>query len=133
MGRELKRVPLDFDWPLDTIWAGYDYNLPGGLSEELSDKWGGYLYEHRIHPPAGDGYQIWETVTEGSPISPVFATPDELAAWMVEHDTSITKNTTKEQWVKFITGPGWSPSMVFSTDKGMQSGVEFVADQESGQ
>lgn len=23
MGRELKRVPLDFDWPLNERWKGY--------------------------------------------------------------------------------------------------------------
>lgn len=23
MGREIKRVPLDFDWPLDTTWSGF--------------------------------------------------------------------------------------------------------------
>lgn len=23
MGREIKRVPLDFDWPLNEVWAGY--------------------------------------------------------------------------------------------------------------
>jgi hypothetical protein len=23
MGREIKRVALDFDWPLDEIWHGY--------------------------------------------------------------------------------------------------------------
>ena len=25
MGREVKRVPLDFDWPMDKIWSGYTY------------------------------------------------------------------------------------------------------------
>ena len=23
MGREIKRVALDFDWPLDKVWGGY--------------------------------------------------------------------------------------------------------------
>jgi hypothetical protein len=23
MGREIKRVPLDFDWPLDKVWHGF--------------------------------------------------------------------------------------------------------------
>lgn len=23
MGREIKRVPLDFDWPLNAVWKGY--------------------------------------------------------------------------------------------------------------
>lgn len=32
-------------------------------------------------PPVGPGWQLWET-TGGSPISPVFATADDLASWM---------------------------------------------------
>jgi len=30
-------------------------------------------------PPSGDGWQLWETTTEGSPSSPVFASAEELA------------------------------------------------------
>lgn len=32
----------------------------------------------QTEPPAGDGWQLWETVSEGSPVTPVFATADEL-------------------------------------------------------
>lgn len=74
-------------------------------------------------PPAGDGYQIWETVSEGSPVSPVFAIPEELADWMVANDDSVTRGTTREQWLKFINGPGWAPSFVASGGA-LKSGVE---------
>ncbi|WP_394831687.1 hypothetical protein LVJ94_34760 [Pendulispora rubella] len=33
-------------------------------------------------PPPGVGWQLWETVSEGSPISPVFATSNELVDWL---------------------------------------------------
>lgn len=70
----------------------------------------------RSEPPAGDGYQLWETVSEGSPISPVFSTPEELADWLVESpDYKWERNdsgTSREQWLRFITGPGWAPSMI---------------------
>jgi hypothetical protein len=36
----------------------------------------------KIEPPTGDGYQVWETVSEGSPVSPVFTTEDELINWL---------------------------------------------------
>lgn len=36
---------------------------------------------------SGDGYQLWETCTEGSPISPVFATMEELAGWCAVNAT----------------------------------------------
>lgn len=34
-------------------------------------------------PPTGEGWQVWETVSEGSPVSPVFATPIGLEDWLV--------------------------------------------------
>lgn len=36
-------------------------------------------------PPEGEGYQLWETTSEGSPKSPVFATLDELCTYAAEH------------------------------------------------
>lgn len=52
MGREIKRVPMD------------------------------YVYKEGEHEaPSGDGYQIWENVSEGSPVSKVFATEDDI----IEH------------------------------------------------
>jgi hypothetical protein len=78
-------------------------------------------------PPAGDGYQIWETVSEGSPISPVFATPEELAAHMAETKWGADKGTPYETWLAFIRGPGWAPSMA-SVNGGLRSGVEAVVE-----
>jgi len=34
VGRELKRVPLNFDWPIDKLWPGYVNNLGGPCPEE---------------------------------------------------------------------------------------------------
>ena len=36
MGRELKRVPLDFDWPQNKVWHGY---LNPYHSTKCPDKW----------------------------------------------------------------------------------------------
>jgi hypothetical protein len=63
-------------------------------------------------PPKGKGYQIWETVSEGSPISPVFKTPEELAEHMSHTRWGADQGSTKEQWLEFILGPGWAPSGV---------------------
>lgn len=47
---------------------------------ELADGW----YDNeRYDPPAGDGWQLWEDVTEGSPISPVFATVGEFKEYLI--------------------------------------------------
>lgn len=231
MGRELKRVPLDFKWPENKPWEGYlnqhyakSHNCPacGGsgsttasqrlgdlvsllmlsgtdalrgachpyLSEAplystqgktcgadmaeltaglagrtpsfmghdacdkwpakkkiiaaagLSEEWGtcqechgdGMIWDStedkqaaedwtRSEPPTGDGYQIWETVSEGSPISPVFATPEELAQHMAGTRWGADKGSSVETWLKFINGPGWAPSMVMDAN-GIRSGAD---------
>jgi hypothetical protein len=47
-------------------------------NEEIAQKAEEWKKEN---PPVGDGYQLWETTTEGSPQSPVFTTLKELAIW----------------------------------------------------
>lgn len=86
------------------------------------------LYEKwkRVEPPKGRGYQIWEAVSEGSPVSPVFATPEELAQWMTDNPDSIHRGTTYESWLAFINGPGWAPSFIYDST-GFHNGVEGVA------
>lgn len=80
-------------------------------------------------PPTGEGYQLWQTVSEGSPISPVFATADELAEWLATSDEYTWKRndegTTKEQWMKFILGDGWSPSFVMINGE-VKTGVQAL-------
>lgn len=218
MGRELKRVPMDFDWPLDKVWSGYIndrykrcpdcdgtgsttaghrlsdlvsllmlsgsdatqvgkvchpyfnemalYNsagkvcgpdmlelttalagrAPSFMGHDCCDRWsavkkivaaaglpdtwgvcaackgeggddGGWV---AMEPPSGDGYQVWENVSEGSPISPVCSTPAGLATWMSIHHP---RDGNYEQWLAFITGPGWAPSMVMDAN-GVRSGVQ---------
>lgn len=94
---------------------------PSKEAEEAYEAW------EQIPPPAGDGYQIWETVSEGSPISPVFSTPEELARHMAGTRWGADDGTPYSVWLKFINGPGWAPSMVAS-DAGLQSGVAAVVD-----
>ncbi len=65
-------------------------------------------------PPVGEGYQIWETVSEGGPISPVFASPEELAAHMTTTRWGADQGTSYESWMSFIVGPGWAPSGIIS-------------------
>ena len=84
-----------------------------------------------IHPPTGDAYQIWETVSDGSPVSPAFDSPEDLARWMVENDTSITSDTTFGGWMKFILGEGWAPSAMISNGK-FESGVKAFSEKKEG-
>jgi hypothetical protein len=79
-------------------------------------------------PPKGKGYQLWETVTEGSPCSPVFARPEKLAAWLADNPSGVTEGTSFEQWMRFIVGPGWAPSFMMDAS-GFKNGVEAMADR----
>ena len=65
-----------------------------------------------VRPPEGEGYQMWQTVSEGGPISPVFAKAEELAQWLEENPWGADRGTTAQQWLAFIHGPGWAPSLV---------------------
>ena len=51
-------------------------------------------------PPVGDGWQMWETTSEGSPQSPVFATAEELAEWCAANATVFADmKMSAEEWL----------------------------------
>lgn len=65
------------------------------------------LYEEwkEQEPPTGEGYQLWEICNEGSPMSPVFPSAEELADWCAENATIIgSEKTSRENWLKMFTG-----------------------------
>lgn len=144
MSREVKRVPLNFDWPMNKIWPGYMLSVCGEMEYveeddnkrcELCQKFAkimGYPKDKKYKcpeftfrdPPKGEGYQMWETVSEGSSISPVFDTPEKLAKWLTDNNTSACgyETATYDQWLATIKA-GWAPSMVMEKGK-IKSGVE---------
>jgi hypothetical protein len=80
-------------------------------------------------PPTGEGWQMWENTSEGSPISPVFATPEELAEWLAPNASPFADTrATKEEWLKMIVGPGYAVSSVYAGGR-MMSGVEAMAEE----
>jgi len=80
-----------------------------------------------VEPPSGEGYQLWSTTTEGTPMSPVFESAEELARWLCDNKVSSFGRFTcsYEQWLKLIVGPGRAPSMVYDAS-GCHSGVEAI-------
>lgn len=208
MSRELKRVPLDFSWPLDKTWEGYlnpfyekcpdcesgytdarlrlqslvrlimlsgsdsvqgknhpyfDHigrfvsgfykapskdmaELTSGLAGRTADRFFGHdgcdnwsaeqkiitaagldhdnwgicqtckgeaihpdhkeRYENwtKTEPPMGDGYQLWQNVSEGSPQSPVFKTLDELSEWCSINATTFADfKASKDEWKAMLS------------------------------
>jgi hypothetical protein len=79
-------------------------------------------------PPTGPGYQLWETTSEGSPVSPVFKTPALLANWIIVWGSDLDgSNTPYDDLVKWIKGDGVSAGTFIITGGKMLSGVEAAA------
>lgn len=67
---------------------------PSKKIKELAENW------EPFDPPKGKGFQLWETTSEGSPISPVFKTLDELSIWCAKNATTFgSHKATKEEWL----------------------------------
>lgn len=77
-------------------------------------------------------YQMYETCTEGTPISPVMDTPENLARWLVDNKASAFADmeASYEHWLAMIKA-GWAPSMMCSPKTGVISGVEVMGKHET--
>lgn len=84
-------------------------------------------------PPTGDGYQLWQTVSEGGPVSPVFATPQELADWIRTEGSDLDgRHTDRDALIRWIAAEGSSVgSFVMTPERGLVSGVEMAAGGDS--
>lgn len=94
--------------------GGKGHLWPDDSFEKLSEDW------TSTPPPDGPGWQLWETVSEGSPISPVFPTAEGLIDWIVE-----TQGASREAAEKFVRGAGWVPSMAM-VDGQCYVGIEAI-------
>ena len=132
MGRECRRVAPDWKHPktdgryvplhgrdILEFWDEEDGD-PQFEESELMPDW---TSEQATH------YQMYEDTTEGTPISPVFATPEELATWLVENNASAFagQTATYDGWLRVAQG-GSAPSAVFGS-QGLQSGVDGLTDR----
>jgi hypothetical protein len=102
-------------------------NGSGGIWRDAEHKAAHEAWE-RTDPPTGDGWQLWETVSEGSPISPVFPTADGLTEWMTTEDAKwgAAGPWSREQAAAFVNGPGVASSLVYMPEVGLVDGVTAV-------
>ena len=75
--------------------------------KKLHEEW------ERSEPPIGEGYQMWETCSEGSPVTPVFESLDKLCDYIVENKVSWFGRTTasKEDWMSALS-EGYAGTMI---------------------
>lgn len=142
MGRELRRVPANWEHPrndkghlqplFDTDFATVAREWldnailwdKGQHPDQLDPSMTSatecpFYWQWDSSPPDPDYYrpawteaerthfQIYETVTEGTPISPVFATRAQVAVWLIEQGYS---EHAAEEFAKH----GYAPSMVMT-------------------
>ena len=146
MGREVRRVPAVWQHPKNEfdrykpLYPGerYEANATGfmekanakGLQEAID--WYGQAPDQNDYMPNWPAserthYMMYEDTSEGTPISPAFATPEELARWLADTGaSSFGKDTASyEGWLRVAQG-GWAPCAVFTPEAGLTSGVDAL-------
>jgi hypothetical protein len=131
MSRQVRRVPGSWEHPKQA--NGRYVPLDDGLLHDL-EEWQarGEPAGERPDPasympdwPVAERthYQMYETTTEGTPMSPPMATPEELARWLVTNRVSLYacgKNAvygTYGEWLRLIrSGDLYIPSVTKSSD-----------------
>lgn len=54
--------------------------------------------------PKGPGYQLWQTVSEGGPVSPVFESMEKLASWLTENHDVASNSYGYDEWLQVLKG-----------------------------
>jgi len=143
MGREIRRVPPNWEHPkkygsadvyqpmhaqnFDDAVADYkqrflEWENSGKGKEENCEFW-----EYEGNPPGRDyyvpyrkseatWYQAYETVSEGTPVSPPFATQEELITYLAEHGDFWSDGWGEERARAFVDS-GYSMSMMIVKTK----------------
>lgn len=80
-------------------------------------------------PPTGEGWQLWEKVTEGSPLSPVFADAEGLAQWLTTEDGGRAAGPSGQPMTitaaRAFVDEGWAPTGIVNAG-GVHDGVAYV-------
>lgn len=122
MGREVRKVPATWEHPKTTL--GHYIPLENYSKKEIEelvnngdlDK-DAPFYGYKAMPLWADEecthFQMYENVSEGTPISPPMQTEELLAKWLESNNANAGggMTATKEQWLRMIN-VGFAPTMV---------------------
>jgi len=75
--------------------------------KKLNEDWSSF------EPPTGEGFQLWNTATEGHPMSPVFKTLKELCDYLEKEKVSVFGHQT---WTKEELYKSLSDGQVYYTE-----------------
>lgn len=149
MGREVRRVPKDWQHPTNR-YGNFKPLFDGCTFENRLSDWTEYAKAHGSiaandyhgsEPDPDDYMPVWtdaeadhlmmyEDTTEGTPISPAFKTPEELARWLADNNASAFGDCTAtyKQWLATIRR-GSAVSVVISGGV-MTSGVAALSSED---
>ena len=135
MGREVRRVPANWQHPKEEGTGYYVPLYPGEYYTETAPKfmekanaeglqaaidWYEQAPDKNDYMPdwpenERTHYMMYENTSEGTPISPAFATPEGLARWLADMGASACGDSTAsyEGWLRVAQG-GYAPSLVFT-------------------
>lgn len=124
MSREIRKVPKGWLHPKGQLPYGFKY-IPLLDPDYRDPKDGLYMDtpEDRFMNFDGygprDHYQIYETVSEGTPVSPVFESYEEMRRWL------INEGYSEEAAAAFASEDGgWVPTGSYVPNKGLVMGIE---------
>lgn len=129
--RLIEAAGLDPDtWGICPMCKGYGgvEAYPGQRAE--AEAW------VRSEPPAGEGWQLWEIVSEGSPVSPVFATGDELARWLTTPEGGAAVDPSRQPMrigqAREFVGVGGAPSGSMADDRARDDASYIGSEASAG-
>lgn len=156
MGREIRRVPPDWQHPRNALGHYeplHDRSYEAALAEwtEGKRKWDAGEDPHRAQHPkstweawsgaapnpdyyrpdwpaeSATAFQVYETVSEGTPVSPVLATHDDLIHWLVNDGSGMgiggVRQPMSREAAERFANAAWAPSMILTPGKGVRSGL----------
>lgn len=124
-------------WNIGLVW---DFGKKVWIPKSDNTWHQGEYWEYAGDPPHEEDYMLvgvpeeerthlmmYEDTSEGTPISPAFETPEQLARWLADTGASAFggAGATYEAWLTTCKG-GWAPSAAWSRNTGLISGVEAM-------
>lgn len=151
MGREIRMVPPNWEHPKDErgrLRPMFDKAYEDAAAEWVDEflKWHVakeypsyadaedqrlFYWEWNGNPPdkayyrpwktEATWFQVWETASEGTPVSPPFATKDELIAYLADHGDFWDQKRGDAPWgvarATAFVNSGWAPTGVVINGK----------------
>lgn len=108
------------------------------FADQPYSEWAGEIPDPALYRPKWaeepTAYQVYENVTEGTPISPVFPTKEQLIDWLVNDGSGMGLGGTRQRMsrraAEAFVEDGSSVSMVFTPKTGLTSGIDLYERDE---